>query len=326
MELHVLAKYALRAYEYVDATLGEVAEHLLDIGCRACTRQVVNTARHVLEPVAERMEVLVCQDGCRHQHSHLLVISHSLEGCTYGDFGLAEAHIATHQTVHGPFALHVGLHIGSGTALVGRILIEERGFELLLQEAVGAKAEALLLTSGGIELYQVACYVLYLLLRALLELLPCSCAQAVKAWSLIVATFVFRHLVQGVYGHEDHIVVLIDYLHHLLRGVACGYAHQTDKASYAMVYVHHIVSRLELAEFLQAESHLAATHTVALEAVLMETVEDLMVCEDADFQVIVAIALMHRMLHRSEDNGGIATVVEDGTQAVGLLRAVTTYI
>ena len=84
------------------------------------------------------------QHGGGHQHGHLLAVGHGLEGGADGHFGLAEAHVAADEAVHGHVAFHVVLHLGGGFHLVGCVLVDERGFQLVLQVGVGRVLEALL--------------------------------------------------------------------------------------------------------------------------------------------------------------------------------------
>ena len=325
LELDVFAQDAVRADEDVDLARGQP----LDDGpclCRgAGTAEVLHAAGHVLQPLAEGLEVLVGQDGGGHQHGHLLVVRHGLERGAYGHLRLAEAHVAAHQAVHRAGALHVGLHLGRGLALVGCVFVEEAGLQLALQEAVGAELEALLLAALGVQLDEVAGNVLNLLLRAVLQLLPSPRAQLVQAGRLALLALVFGHFVQGVDGDEHHVVVLIDQLHHLLRGVAVGDAHQSGKAPHAVVGVHHVVAGGELVQLLQGKGHLAAACLVALEVILMEAVEQLVVGEDAEVQGVVGKAFVQGLVDGGEGDA-VAPVVEDGADAVGLLAAVATYI
>ena len=93
-------------------------------------------------------------------------------------------------------------------------------------------------------------------------------------------------------GHEHHIVVLIDELDDLLRGVAIGQTYQARKLADAVVDMYHIVTRLELAELLQGKSYLSASCPVTPEAIFMEAVEDLMVGEEATPQGMVGESLV----------------------------------
>ena len=326
LELDVLAQDAVGTDEDVHLACGQSLDDGLRLGGGAGAAQVLHAAGQVFQALLERLEVLVGKDGGGHQDGHLLVVARGLEGGAHGHFRLTKAHVAAHQAIHRSGALHVGLHVGRSLALVGRVFVEERGFELALQEAVGAELIALLLAALRVEADEVAGDVLDFLLRAVLQLLPRTRAQLVEAGRFALLALVLGHLVEGVDGDEHHVVVLIDKLDDLLRGVAVGDAHQAGKATYAVVGVHHVVARLELVEFLQREGYLAAARLVALEVVLVEAVEQLVVGEDAQAQLVVGKAFVQGLLHRRKGDLLAPALLEDGTDAVGLLGAVATDI
>ena len=140
--------------------------------------------------------MLIGQHGGRYQHGHLLRVASSLKGSTHGDFRLAKAHVATHQTIHGARLLHIGLHIVGGLQLVGGVFIEESCLQFVLQEGVRREGKALLLATGRIQLYQVAGNVLQLLLGALLHALPLPSTQVRQAWRLAtILRLILRHLI-----------------------------------------------------------------------------------------------------------------------------------
>ena len=72
--------------------------------------------------------MLKSQHRGRHENSCLFAIEGSFECSADGDFGFAEAHIATHEPVHRSFALHVGFDFLRGFQLVGCIFVEETRF------------------------------------------------------------------------------------------------------------------------------------------------------------------------------------------------------
>ena len=76
--------------------------------------------------------MLIGQHSGGHQHGHLFRVACSLESSTHGDFRLAESHVTAYQTVHGPCLLHICLDIIGSLQLVGGVLIEERGLQLML--------------------------------------------------------------------------------------------------------------------------------------------------------------------------------------------------
>ena len=140
--------------------------------------------------------MLIGQDGGRHEHSHLFAIGSGLKGCTYSHLGLTKAHITTHQAVHGLGLFHISLHILRSLQLIGGILIEERGLELMLQIGVVAEGKALLATTLGVELDEVAGDVLDMFLGALLEFLPLTSAEGRETRRFaIILRLVLGHLV-----------------------------------------------------------------------------------------------------------------------------------
>ena len=95
-----------------------------------------------VEAFGEGMVVLQRQHCRRHEHSHLFRVAAGLESGAHGHFGLAEADVAANETVHGVFAFHVAFHVVGGFQLVGGVLVDERGFQLVLQVVVGRELEA----------------------------------------------------------------------------------------------------------------------------------------------------------------------------------------
>ena len=75
-------------------------------------------------------------------------------------------------------------------------------------------------------------------------------------WRFALLAFVFRHLVERMDGDEHHVIVLIREFDHLLhRTVGTRHAHQSGKASHAVVNVYDIVARLKLHQFFQRQRH-----------------------------------------------------------------------
>ena len=187
LPFHLLANELMGANEYVDAPLFQVVEHLPCLLCGACAGKILHPDWQFPESVAESLEVLERQHRRRHEHCHLLGVAGGLESSTDSHLGLAEAHVATHQTVHRPRPLHVGLHVVGGLELVGSVFVEEAGFEFVLHEGVGTEGKALLSATLGIEANQVAGYVLDAFLGTLLHAVPCAGAERAQPWRLAAA-------------------------------------------------------------------------------------------------------------------------------------------
>ena len=265
------------------------------------------------------------EHGGGHEHRHLLAVGGGLEGGTHRHLGLAEAHVAAHQAVHGAAALHIGLHVVGGLQLVGGVLVEEAALELMLQIGVGTEREPFHMATLGIELDEVAGDVLDALLRALLHALPRAGAERAQAWRLTaVGPAVFGNLVERVYRHVHHVAPLVDDAYHLLVAVLGGHAHQTAELADAEVDMHHVVAGLHLLQLLHREGHLARTGGIGAQAVLMEAVENLVVGEAAHAAHVVGKALVEGLVDGGEGNGRARRllIVEDVAQALYLLGAV----
>ena len=81
-----------------------------------------------------------------------------------------------------------------------------------------------------------------------------------------------------MYGYIDGVAALVDDLDSFLKA-AVGQRHsdQSAKLSHAVVDVHHVVAHLKLLYLFQRQGHLAAACLVALQVVLVEAVENLVV-------------------------------------------------
>ena len=142
------------------------------LGCPE-TAHIIYIAREILQSVPEGIEVLQGQNGGRYKDRNLLAVSYSLEGRTYGYFGLSESHIAAHETVHRAVVFHIPLHGIYSLLLIRSILVHERRLKFLLHVCICRESESLDALSLRIKLYEVLCYILYLRLRAGLQVLPC---------------------------------------------------------------------------------------------------------------------------------------------------------
>ena len=75
--------------------------------------------------------------------------------------------------------------------------------------------------------------------------------------------------------------MLIGDLDHLLVTIALGHPHKSTELADTVIHMYHIVTNLKLLDLLQRECHLTTACLVALEIILMETVENLMIGENA---------------------------------------------
>ena len=132
------------------------------------------------EAGSERLEVLLGEHGGRHQDRHLAAVLDGLEGGPQGDLGLAVADVAHDQAVHRLLGLQVGLDLGDGAQLVGRLLVGEGGLQLLLPGRVRSEGVAARVGTGAVELQELARQVGDGPLDARLGPLPLPAAKAAQ--------------------------------------------------------------------------------------------------------------------------------------------------
>ena len=95
------------------------------------------------------------EHGRGHQHRHLRARLDGLEGGPDGDLGLAVAHVAHDEAVHGRVALQVRLDLDGGAQLVGRLLVGEGRLHLGLPGRVVAEGAAVGPGTRGVQLQQL---------------------------------------------------------------------------------------------------------------------------------------------------------------------------
>ena len=130
---------------------------------------------------------------------------------------------------------------------------------------------------------------------------------------------------QRVNGHKHDIIILINQFDNLLCGIAIGQTYQSGKLPDAMVDVHHIVTRFELAEFFQRKGHLTASRPLTPKIIFMESVKYLMISEETSFQSMVSESLVQSLVHISKGDI-VSTFLENVLQTLGLLLAIGTDI
>ena len=155
MGVDVCREEPVRANEHVHRTRGKALERLPLLGGRHKAREHANVQVEGREAREERLEVLLGKDGRGAQHHDLLAVLAALERRAQGDLGLAEAHVAAEQPVHGLSRLHVGLDVGHGRSLVGRELVGEARLHVQLGRRVWREGIARHRRTAGVEVHQV---------------------------------------------------------------------------------------------------------------------------------------------------------------------------
>ena len=155
LELQVFAQDSVGSDQNIDFPVLEILQHHLGLFGRPRPVEVVDPRGQSVQTFAKRAKVLKRQQRRRNQHRHLLAVGHSLEGGAHRDFSFTKAHVAANQAVHGDRRFHVCLDVGRGLHLVGRVFVGKRGFELVLQVAVGAECKTFGFAPLRIQLDQV---------------------------------------------------------------------------------------------------------------------------------------------------------------------------
>ena len=111
LEFHTFSNDLVRTDQYIDISVRQLFQDTACIFCRTGTTQVIHLTGHAFQTLAEGLIVLIGQYSRRNEYGHLFVVRHSLEGSPHSNFGLAEAHITTNQTIHRTITFHVCLHV-----------------------------------------------------------------------------------------------------------------------------------------------------------------------------------------------------------------------
>ena len=152
-----------------------------------------------LEAVGEGVEVLLRQHRGGHEHRHLAPLGHRLEGGAERDLGLAIAHVARHQPVHGALALHVGLHLVDGLLLVRRLLEAERRLELALPRRIRPEGGPRRQLALGVELEQLLRHLAERGAHRLLDLPPRGAPEPVQLGRAVRRPHVLRDEVEPLH-------------------------------------------------------------------------------------------------------------------------------
>ena len=154
MELHVLGQQPMGAHHDVHTARLQAPEGLLLLFCGAEAGHHLHLHGEGFHAGKNGVVVLPRQQGGGGKDGALLAAHHALEGGAQGHFGLAHAHVAAQQAVHGPALFHVLLDLGGGVQLVVCLVVVKAGLKVPLPVAVRREGVARGLTAAGVELDQ----------------------------------------------------------------------------------------------------------------------------------------------------------------------------
>ena len=137
MKLHALGvEDRMRSDQNVDLPCLEFFESLLLFSSRPKSANHVDCRQKARKPLAERLKMLLRQNGRRHQHRRLLAVHCRLVRRADCNFRFAEAHVAAHQSIHRLIAFHVRLDLFDRAELICRFLVCKCLFKILLRRVV----------------------------------------------------------------------------------------------------------------------------------------------------------------------------------------------
>ncbi len=278
LELHVLREKPVRADHDVQIAVPHLLHDLLLLLGRPEPAQHVDPHGKIREALREGHQVLLREHGRGHEHRDLGALLHRLERRADRHLGLAVAHVAADQPVHGARGFHVTLHFLHRAELVGRLLVGEGGFQLALPRRVGAERPAAARLPDGVAPEQLLGHLLNRLPRFRLGPQPLGSAQAGDERRAAFLGGVALHHAQLIDRNEEPVgagVVDLDAL-----GVLAVERDPLESAVDAdpMVQVHHVLARLERHEI--ADRGARGRHAASAPAAVAR--EDLVIGEDGE--------------------------------------------
>ncbi len=155
IRINVGGEQPVRANEHVHRAVREPLERATLLRRRHKARQHRHLEVKRRKPREERLEVLLRQNRRGAQDHDLFGILTALERRAQGHLGLAKAHVAAEQAIHGASRLHVGLDVHDRVGLIERELVGEARLHLLLHRRVRGKRVARHRGAARIEVDQV---------------------------------------------------------------------------------------------------------------------------------------------------------------------------
>ena len=253
LPVHARLQQAVGTDHDVHRAVGHAINNLLGLRWGGKARQLLDGGGKVLHALAERVEVLLRQQGRRHQHGHLLAGLHGLECGTHRHLGLAIAHVTDNHAIHRHRLFHVGLHSLDGVVLILGLGEREGIFHLPLPGRIRGEGIARRGLAAGVELHQLARDLTYSTAGLALGVLPIR-ATHLRQRGLFPADVARQHI-QLIHRHVKLIArpapLAGRVLQHQvfaaggIRPLAHGAFRHLHELADAVGIVHHQVARLQ---------------------------------------------------------------------------------
>ena len=264
--VHIGRKQAVRADEHIDRALGKRLKRALLLCRRAEAAEHLDLEAKRGKTLKEGLVVLLGQNGRGAEHHDLAAGVHALKRRAQGNLGLAKAHVAAEQAIHGLGRLHVGLDVGDSLQLVACLVVGEALLHLDLLGRIGRTGDTGNRRAARIQVDQVK--------RQLFGVLACLVggtrpvggiepgqARLVAVGANIACDAVDlleRHVELVAVGIFQQKVVALLAAHFLARDLA--------KERDAVGSVHHVVARLKREGNLRDVNLAAAARAVGIHA------------------------------------------------------------
>ena len=246
VECHILGEEAVGANEHIHLAAFHFRQNLGDFFGRPEAAEHFHAGRIFGVARAEGVVVLLGQNGRGHKDGGLVAVAHRLEHGAHGHFRLAEAHITTHQAIHGPARFHVGLASGNGIQLVAGFLEFESGFHFLLPQGVRPEAHAFAHAAPGVKFNQLIGHLLDGGLGFALGAIPFAGAQLAQLDVRFFAGRVLLHIAEMLQSHIDAVVIGVAQLQDFALVAIDLDGGEAFENAHAIANMHHGVAALQV--------------------------------------------------------------------------------
>ncbi len=236
------------ADEHVHPAGGEILEDALLLRGRAEAGEHLHLHREIGEPLPERAVVLLSQDGGGDQNHDLFAVQRRLEGRPQRHLGLAVAHVAAEEPVHGLRGLHVVLDGIDGPSLVLGLLVGEGLLEAHLPLAVFGEAMTERGLTERVQMQQLPRHLTGGLAHPALEVLPGFCPPAWRVREESPRSHVAHDLGYLVVGDVEHVPVPVGQVEVVSRDPGDGLGGDALEATHPVIFVHHEVALAQVAK------------------------------------------------------------------------------
>ena len=243
LEFDVFLQQLMRADHEIALAAAHVRERLADLPLRAKAREHPDLDREAVKPLHGRLIVLLGEYGRRHENGRLPPVEHALHHRAQGNLGLAVAHVAAQEAVHGHRLFHVGLDLVDAPELVVRLRIAEVLLKFRLPRAVGCEGVTLRAAARGVERREFFGHAFCGRFGARFRARPLRAAHFGQLHGPVLARAdVFAHEVELCRRDIERVRPGIADLDIVLHRTVDRHLHNARKAADAVVFVHDEVA------------------------------------------------------------------------------------